>query len=674
MRFLELRPDGADTSFRLDPRLTLLQGLDPAERVALVGFVHSVAGGETFDWEGTVEAHGVQMALADLLDVVGPTAEAAVIVEATTLATPSGEEFTLPEQHVLADARRRRAELEAAVSVLAEELAAGGSLRRDMRTRLTAAEAGIDHDAGPRLDRADGALARAARAAERPDPWSGTSEPEARMETLRGLIAELDEQLGALPSGDRAELASAAANCRLTFADGPAPDPESAALAEAWLSLHQRLEGLESRVESSGGGTEAVAARLDAARAAARAAEDAAVPRAIASDELTRLEGLHDRVVELEGKAGRAVRRGAARRDFESAQAELIEALDEIGYPSWAAFRMGNGMASVKPELLEAYERSQVELEAAELEWAELMARLEADTDLQSVLNAIEAALEHATRLLGRDPYDGSEGDDPEILADALRARTIGSHQATIDQPTAFAQLRDALKQAGAPGVDQLEGDVGLLGLAETWLRVLSAADTAAVRALRDRERAAAELAELETIGSGTRVDRLDEQRTVVRDAEQDVAAVRAGLHEIVGIQVELHLLAASELAVAEQHDARAALLERAINDERAAAAAALAANAPAAGVADYGVEYPHGHSERNAKRLRQRPRHQHADRLGNHLAEQDDRQQRTQRQRPRLGTQPFALEPDTNDRREREIDDVDNQIPKQYRRQQSVG
>ncbi|MEM9467025.1 MAG: hypothetical protein AAGA90_16755 [Actinomycetota bacterium] len=595
MRFLELRPDGVDPSFPLDPRLTLLRGLDPADRVALVGFVHSVAAGETFDWEGTVEVHGVQMALADMLDLIGPTADAAVIVEATTLTAPRGDEFALPEQQALAEARTRRAELETEVTRFAEELSAGGGLRRDMKARLAAADNAIDRTAGPRLDRADGELSRAARAADRPDPWSGTDDPGERTATLQELIEELDARLAALPSGDRAELASAAALCRLVMADGPVADPESVALAEAWLTLHQRLEGLESRVESTGGGTEAVAARLDAARAAARAAEDAAVPRPINDDEMAQLESLHERVVALEGKTGRAMRRGAAMRDFEEAQSELIGALEEIGYPSWAAFRMGNGMVSVRPDLLHAYEVARAELDAAELEWAELMARLERDTDLQSVLNAIEAALEHAVKLLGQDPYEVGESDDPEILADALRARMIDPRSVRIDRDDAFGRLREALRQSEAPAVDQLQGDVGLLGLAETWLRVLAAADAAAVRALRDRERAGAELHELHALGSGTRVDRLHAERAEVRRIEDEVAAARERLFEVADIHVELHLLAASELAVAEQHDAKAALLEAAIDAEQAAGAAALAANAPAAGIADVAARIPRG-------------------------------------------------------------------------------
>lgn len=595
MRFLELRPDGVGPSFGLDPRLTLLRGLDPADRVALVGFVHSVAAGETFDWEGTVEVHGVQMTLTDMLDLVGPTADAAAIVEATTLAAPRSDERVRPEQLALTEAQARRAELETEVSDLAEELGAAGGLRRDMKARLAAADGAVDRRAGASLDRADGELSRAARALGRLDPWTGTSAPQERIQALDAMIVELDRQLASLPSGDRAELASAAATCRLVLADGPVPDPEAVALAEAWLSLHQRLEGLESRVESTGGGTEAVAARLDAARAAARAAEDAAVPRSISEDEVAQLESLHERVVALEGKTGRAMRRGAAKRGFEEAQADLISALDAVGYPSWAAFRMGNGMAPVRPDLLHEYETAQADLVAAEMEWAELMTRLEQDADLQSVLNAIEAALEHGVHLLGQDPYQLGDSDDPEILADALRARTIDARSVHVDRELSFARLHAALQASGAAGLDGLRGELGLIGLAETWLRVLAAADSAAVRALRDRERASAEIHELRAMDSDRGTDGLERERNEVLQAEEAVGTLRARLFEVTGIQLELHMLAATELGLAEQHDAKAGQLEAAIETERHAGATALAVNAPAAGIADVAARIPRG-------------------------------------------------------------------------------
>ena len=573
MRFLELRADEGIEPLRLHPRLTLVRGLDPAARVALVGFLHSVATGDAFGWEGTVEVHGVQMSLASALDLAGHTSDAAQIIEASTLIDAARAEGVSGTDEAVAHAESLAAceQLEAEATALAEELSGAGMLRSDMTTRLSSAVARLDPDTGRELDRADGELGRAARLADRPDPWTGMAEPEARVAALESFIESLDIQLGELPSGDRAALAAALGTARVSISVGDVPCPESGALVEAWLSLHQRLGGLESRIEATGGGTEAVAARLDAARSAARAAEDAAVPRSVQADETSRLEALHDRVLEMEAKAGRSIRRGTARKDFEEAQRDLNEALDEIGYPTWAAFRMGNGLASVSQAKLDEYERAREELESAEIEWAELMARLERETDLQSVLNAIDTALDHAVTLLGFDPYADATNDDPDLLADALRARTIDAGSLPVDREDAFTHLRGVLEETGCYGHTDVSSEPGLVALAETWLRVLESADAAAVRILRDRERAAAELKELILLGAGSRVDRLDRERSAVHDAEAAVAVHREALLDVSRARIELHMLLATELAVAEEHDAKLELLEGARVLERIA-------------------------------------------------------------------------------------------------------
>lgn len=573
MRFLELRADDVAPPLRLHPRLTFVRGLDPAARVALVGFVHSVATGESFGWRGVVEVHGVRMELDRALELIGPTAEAAQIIEASTLidAATRGASGASDEAAAHAESLAACEQLEREAADLAEELSGAGRVRAEMTARLKGARERLDPACGPRLDRADGELGRAARRADRPDPWTGTSDPDQRIAHLETLIEGLDQELAQLPSGDRASLAAAVGTARAAVSPAEVvPCPEASALAEAWVSLHQRLSGLESRIEATGGGTEAVAARLDSARAAARAAEDAAVPRAVQEAESQHLEELHDEVLETEARAGRSIRRGAARREFEAAQKALNDALDEIGYPTWAAFRMGNGLASVSQAKLDEYERSRSELEAAEIEWAELMARLERDTDLQSVLNAIDAALDHGIALLGEDPYSGDD-DDPELLVAALRARTVAAASISVDRDDAIAHLRGVLTEAGCFGHAEVNSDAGLIALGDTWLRVLEAADEAAVRILRDRERAAAELKELILLGAGSRVDRLGVEREAVHEAEAAVAEHRGALLDVSRVRLELHMLLATELAVAEEHDAKLELLEGARVLERIA-------------------------------------------------------------------------------------------------------
>ncbi len=72
----------------------------------------------------------------------------------------------------------------------------------------------------------------------------------ARIAELRQSIVAMDDTLERLASGDRPALAAAAASARAAIVGvdgGKASSPEAAALAQAWLGVHQRLRGLESK-------------------------------------------------------------------------------------------------------------------------------------------------------------------------------------------------------------------------------------------------------------------------------------------------------------------------------------------------------------------------------------------------------------------------------------------
>jgi len=560
MRFVELRPSPDGESLRLHPRITWLKGLDPAARVAVVGMVHDVALGERPDWTGIVEIEGVESDLGDTVTKLGETADSALIIDAASLPEASPIEPAAPEgatEAGLNAAKVKLQELDGRISDLAEELAASSNVRSDMTAHLTSSLAQVDPSAVEDLDRADGALGRAARLADRPDPWTGMSDVPERIAELRTHIEDVDARLARLPSGDRPALAAGVATARAALIAGPVPSPEAMALAQAWSSLHQRLSGLESRIEAAGGGTEAVAARLEAARASARQAEDGAVPRQVRPDEVAELERLHEIMMDAEQKAGRGVRRGAGRAAFHEAEAALQEALAPLGYPTWSAFRMGNGLASVPTEALVEYDRAQVELEAGELEWAMLMSRLESDTDLQDVLTGIDKALDHATQILGTDPSDGATDGAEAVVAAALEAFTIDSAEVGVSREAGIAHLREALTVAGAVGHESLTSDAAIVALGDSWVSVLMAADDLAVRLLRDRERANEELGALEDLGDGSRVDRLDSERTVVREAEAHLARTRDALTQVVDARLQLHVLASTELNLAEEHDDR---------------------------------------------------------------------------------------------------------------------
>jgi hypothetical protein len=560
MRFVELRPTPGQESFRLHPRITWLRGLHPAARVAVVGMVHDVALGERPDWDGIVEIDGEPMSLDDGVARLGKTAESALVVDAASLfegssgAAPKG---SLSDESYTS-AQKKVEDLDVRITALAEELAGCGQVRSDMSAHLASATAGIDTESGPGLDRADGALGRAARLGGRPDPWTGAADGADRIVVLEAQIGELETILGDLPNGDRPALAAAVATARAGISDGQVASPEAMALAQAWTSLHQRLVGLESRMEAAGGGTEVVAARLDAALAAAVAAEKAAVPRPILPEEAETLETLHEEMLDAERRAGRGVRRGAGRAAFEVAAAALQEALAPLGYPTWAALRMGNGLVSVSQEVLVEHDRSQAELEAAEIELAELMARLERDTELQDVLTAIDRALDRARELLGNDPYEEADDAGPAVVTEALQSAVVDAGSIGVRREAAMAHLVNELAAAGATGHEDMTSDAATIALGESWVGVLAAADEAAVRILRDRERAAEELAALQAVGNRFDTDRFTQERDTVRAAEVDVAGTREALVEVVRARMQLYALAATELILAEEHDDRA--------------------------------------------------------------------------------------------------------------------
>ena len=255
MRFVELKPDSSRDAFKLHPRITILRGLDPAARVNIVGFVHSIAGGDAFDWTGVVEVHGIVMTLDNALEIIGETAEAALIIEADRLSdvTTGFSDEQVEAGRAYREAAGEREQIDELITELADELGGGGLIRSEIQARLASVKAGLDTEAGCRLDLADGALGHAARLAERPDPWTGTDDVPGRMMHLEELLEELETQLEDLPSGDRAKLAAALATARASVSSGSVACPEAAALSAAWTSLHQRLIGLESRIEAAGG-------------------------------------------------------------------------------------------------------------------------------------------------------------------------------------------------------------------------------------------------------------------------------------------------------------------------------------------------------------------------------------------------------------------------------------
>lgn len=562
MRIVELRlhPEGAGVN--LHPRITILRGLDPFAGVGIIGIVHDLALGELPDHDGIVEIDGVEHPIAEAVRLAGATAECALIIPAVSLPVSRADQADITALELdVVEAESRVCELTDVIDDLAGQLGSRESLRAEMKAGLAAATARIDGSAAA-LDQADAALVRLARTRERPDPWTGMSDVAERMTHLRGLLAELDAQEENLPLGDRAALTAAVAVAQAARSADPVTAPEAAELAEVWLVLHERLARFESRLEAEDRSPDAAATRLEQARAAAAAAEAATVPREITPEEIQHLEDLHEATLKAESRASRGIRKGAGRAGYEAAMAALQEALEPLGYPSWAAFRMGGDRVTVGREVLDAFEQAERELEHAEQEWAQVAARLEEDSEIQSVLGEIDATLTRVTELIGSNPLGRNE--DPRAVADELRSVMTGSSGVGVTNEEAVTRLREALTASGAAGHQELRSDAALVVLGGSWVEVLSAADSARARIERDRERTRAELSALEALGGGSRVDRLDEERAAVRAAEENVAALRSAMCDVVRSRVQLHVLAVTELSLAQQHDDTVTELETA--------------------------------------------------------------------------------------------------------------
>jgi len=558
MRLTRLRPVVGGPTIRLHPKITLLVGLLPFERVELVSTAHSLALGEKPVWEGLVEVAEIEMTLTEAAEVIGRTAEAAPVAAAEAiLADPSSPAASMAD-HASESADWQ--DLRAQMAEIAEELTGAEKLRAEMKARVTSARANVDRGAFVTLDRAVGVLRRAAEQTSRPDPWTGMSDAEGRLVELERSIREFDEFLDDLPTGDRVELAGALADARAAFNDGEVWIPEAARMVEAWSVLDEHRQAAEARILTDGVDRDGSLARLESARAAFRVAEEAAMPRAVTPQEAAEVERAHENFHIYHEKGSAGLRRGTARGRMKDARAELSTILDSLGYASWSEFRMGNGAVRLPEELMKAYESAGIELNAAESEWGEVTAAVEHDPELREIDELSEEFKAAAALLLRAGPLGSADGCH---LREALTDARIDARELSCDPNRAVAGISAALTACGSTGHADIASPRGVVALGESWLAVLRDGDAARRRILHDRRLALSELEALGALGDRSRVDRLDAQREAIGKAEMAVDVSRRALCSIVKARIELHVLAATELCLAEDHDNRAELLER---------------------------------------------------------------------------------------------------------------
>ena len=568
MRLLSLRPWPDGPEIELHPRISLIVGLLPFERVEIVSTAHSIATGEVPVWDGRIEVQGVEMNFVEAAEVVGPTAECAPVVTADEIAELASAPIPATEPTKPTSADANVADMREHLAEIADELKGAEKLRAEMQGRVASSKANIRPGVFDDLANADGSLKRAADLADRPDQWTGTSDPAARLERISGMLSETESHLVGLPSGDRVQLATAVAALRVALGAGDVPLPDAVALSERLVVLKERWADILAQFRSLGFDQDGATARLEAARAALRVAEQAATPRKVSAEELSEIEQLHDVCLEYRDKVDGGLRRGAARKKLEGAESELDQVLESIGYTTWSQFRMGNGMVRVTDEVLRSFEVARAELDATELEWAELRTMLETDPYLVEIEGEMSSVDRDAVTLLGLDPGGTNTSDRTERLLKALAGVMIDASSASINEGDAEEQLRAALKACGTTAHNEISSNRALLALGDSWLAVLRESEPARLLLTRLRDRLGIETEALENLGDTSRLDRLDTQRHEVEEVEDRVVGSTAAMREMVQAKIELHVLAATELRMAEDHDAGVDYLERSAMSE----------------------------------------------------------------------------------------------------------
>ncbi len=537
MQIKVLWPRSGGPEIQLHPKITVISGLLPAERIELVSTAHSLAIGDAPVWDGIVDVEGVEATLDEVGERFGKTADAALILTADRIIDSESDS----RDHL----RERRDDI-------VEQLSSAETLTLERHARVTAAQGNIDSDAFHKLDEADGVLLHAAKVAGRPDPWTDMSGVGERITQLNVTVAGIDDKIAKLPSGNRVDLVARTSTAKVAVSNSDEPMPQAAQMSEELAVLHAQRNDIEVKFRFLGFDVVAARARLESARAALKTAEEDAIPRPVGEREATAIERAHDELLSERKRATAGMRRGSARKRMEELQAELDSLLETIGYDTWSQYRMGNGEVQITPDCLRTYERSVVEVERATSELDEIAMRMDSDSSFAMIDVALGELINAAQRLLGRSP--GSTTDIGRLRRDLDEVR-IDAFSSTLSPAETGENLINELDKCGSPTHGQLESIEALVVLGESWLAVLRDADGARMRLAHDRRRCISEMEALEALGDASRVDRLERQRRNVRDAEVEMRRSADAMCALVDARIELHVVRATRLSLAEEHD-----------------------------------------------------------------------------------------------------------------------
>ena len=196
------------------PRVSVLRGVDDQARHDLIGTLVALTRGRTPPISGIAEVHGVEVELERVGELIGAADGDPVVVSISAvmpaLSAGAQEPVDDPNERAFAEAMITRETLEQSVHDLAAELAGAQRIRDGLLDNLAAANGRVIRESSTTLDGADGELRRAARQAG-VGPWITLPDLDLRLAHLGEIVAECEEILAELPSGDRTQLASAVA-------------------------------------------------------------------------------------------------------------------------------------------------------------------------------------------------------------------------------------------------------------------------------------------------------------------------------------------------------------------------------------------------------------------------------------------------------------------------------
>jgi hypothetical protein len=583
MRLLQLDPDGSEeTALDFHPIITVVSQLGPAGRQLILDAVAALPRGADPGCGGLVEAHGVILDLGvETLQMLDLSSDLDVLLRRSDIASdviaaaaPQAEVTDVPtvEQFLTATPAGVHPELDAVRYGQLDAREAVAVLRDAAeRAQLAVREAsGRRERAALVLDEAQRALENAGEEAQNlevaaRDVAARRTELELQVEALGAELAQIDRSLDELSAIDTRPIQVLLDALRDPEPEEYVPSDRAEELADEFLRLQTAVGELLDGLEEEGRGPAAAEQRLEEARAELTAAEKALAKPDLSPEDIVELEAAHDAVLAAEKRGSGAFSRRNQKK-LDELRAEEQAVLDRVGFPTWSAYVMGAGLLAIDPFAQERLERARFALEAAEAEWAQISAVLEADPEHRALLDQLEAVYLEAFDLLG--------GDEPDDLEQALRDLEVPKGEVTTQE------LVDAMDyQLGLVGLDLGEnpGVDRAIVVAEAFIEE-TAGITARVEELRservdiERRKAEAELelSALPELGADvdgeTAIDLMSarhEARPWSDDGPSD--------DDIVALEQELAMTAEEEQDAIDLLEAREALVDTATRVEAVA-------------------------------------------------------------------------------------------------------